>query len=187
MKNLKEIPDTNFRNKLKRLFYNAFENELLDINNDEIIKCKKLYVSVLEIKDLTGIEWFINLKGLWCYDNQLTFLPKLPNTLKTLHCFDNRLTTLSNLPSTLKELYYRNNQLTTLPKLPDTLKNLDCSDNQLTSLPNLPDRLVYLVSNNNMLPPATLPKNLSYFEWYIYYINKNNQEEGECLKYVLNK
>jgi len=39
MKNLKEIPDRNFRNKLKIYFPAAFEDELLDINNEKIVSC----------------------------------------------------------------------------------------------------------------------------------------------------
>jgi len=205
MKNLKEIPDTNFRNRLNELFPKAFENELLDVNNNEIIKCKKLNVIGLNIQDLTGIEWFINLEYLYCSHNRLTSLPK---TLKILSCSNNQLTNLPNLPSTLKELWCSNNNLTTLPKLPKTLEYLACSNNQLTFLPNLPDTLEELSCynnrltslpilpstlellwsyNNNMLPPAKLPKNLKYFEWSISYRNKNNQEEGERFRYVLIK
>jgi len=209
MKNLKEISDTNFRNKLKKIFPNAFEGELLDINNDIIINCKFLWFNNLNIKDLTGIEWFINLENLDCSYNRLTSLPNLPNALKELHCYNNKLTTLPNLPDTLeflgccdnklislpnlpdtlKSLYCFDNRLTTLPKLPKTLKYLWCSNNRLTSLPNLPDILIELSShnNNNMLPPARLPKNLKYFKWLISYRNKNNQIEGELLKYTLIK
>jgi len=145
MKNLREIPDINFRTELKRKFPNAFENELLDINNEKIINCKILFVTRLNIKDLTGIEYFVNLEYLYCYYNQLTSLPKLPSTLKILYC--------------------DNNNLISLPKLPDTLNTLYCSNNRLTTLPKLPDTLIYLYSqDNNMLPPARLPKSLKDFE-----------------------
>jgi len=169
MKNLKEIPDTNFRNELKKLFYNAFENELLDVNNEEVVNCETLSLYNLNIKDLTGIEYFLNLeyldcsynrltslsnlpdtlKELYCYNNSLTTLPNLPKTLEYLDCSYNRLTSLSNLPSTLKKLYCYNNQLTTLPTLPDTLEYLDCHYNNLTALPNLPDTLKGLYCHYN--------------------------------------
>jgi len=166
MRNLQIIPDTNFRNRLKDLFPKAFENELLDVNNNEIINCDRLDLYRYGIRDLTGIEWFVNLKYLYCYSNGLTFLPNLPDTLEYLACYNNRLTTLPELPNTLKELW--------------------CSNNQLTSLPILPDTLKYLVSrNNNILPPTILPKSLKYFKWSISYRNKNNQVEGERLEYVL--
>jgi len=207
MKNLKKIPDINFRTRLKELFPNAFENELLDINNKEIIKCKKLYVIHLEIKDLTGIEYFLNLKYLYCDNNRLTSLPVLPDRLEELGCSENSLTNLPTLPDTLTHLACHNNILTTLPTLPDTLKSLYCSYNKLTSLPvlpitleylncyynnltslpNLPDTLEVLLSNNNMLPPTILPKTLKQFRWSICHRNKKDQIEGECLIYLLNK
>jgi len=167
MKNLKEIPDINFRNRLKRLFTEAFENELLDINNGKVASCKRLSLYNLNIKDLTGIEYFVNLKYLYCFENSLTSLSNLPDTLEYLDC--------------------RNNQLISLPKLPDTLNALFCSNNSLTYLPVLPDTLEVLLSNNNMLPPARLPKTLKHFRWSISYRNKNNQIEGECLDYALIK
>jgi len=188
MKNLQIIPDINFINKLKDLFPEAFENELLDINNGKIINSKELYVTGLNIKDLTGIEYFVNLEVLNCYVNQLTTLPELPDTLEKLYCFNNQLTNLPNLPGTLEYLDCSNNILTSLPNLPKRLKDLSCSNNQLTTLPKLPSILRYLVSmGNKVLPPARLPKNLSYFRWSICYRNKNNQVEGECLEYKLIK
>jgi len=114
MKNLKQIPDINFINKLKDLFPKAFENELLDVNNSDVVSCEELSVTGLKIKDLTGIEYFLNLKYLYCSSNSLTTLPELPDTLEKLYCF--------------------NNQLTNLPNLPGTLEYLDCSNNNLTSL-----------------------------------------------------
>jgi len=141
MKNLQIIPDINFRNELKQLFYKAFEEDMLDVNNNEIIKCKGLNVSALKIKDLTGIEWFVNLKMLDCTYNQLRTLPNLPNALKELHCYNNSLTSLSKLPDRLKDLFCDNNNLTSLPELPGTLKDLYCSNNPLRSLPTLPKTL----------------------------------------------
>jgi len=169
MKNLQIIPDTNFRNILKKLFPKAFENGLLDINNEEIVSCEELKVIDLNIKDLTGIEWFINLVELSCGGNQLTTLPNLPKTLKGLYCYNNSLTTLPELPKTLKNLYSHSNQLTTLPELPDTLERLWCSRNKLTNLPTLPDRLKQLYSSSNSLTTLpNLPDTLEYL-----YCDKN--------------
>jgi len=128
MKNLKQIPDINFRNKLKKLFPEAFENELLDINNGKVASCKKLDLYFLNIKDLTGIEWFVNLGKLSCAYCQLTILPELPKTLKNLFCY--------------------NNQLTSLPALPAALEKLDCSNNNFTGNENVfidsEGRIIYI-------------------------------------------
>jgi len=129
MKNLHIIPDINFRYILKELFPAAFENGLLDVNNNEIINCKELHLSNSHIKDLTGVEYFVNLKDLLCTNNKLTFLPELPATLVRLYCYNNQLTSLPALPAALKELSCHNNQLTSLPALPAALKELDCNNN----------------------------------------------------------
>jgi len=51
--------------------------------------------------------------------NQLSSLPKLPNSLKILYCGHNNLTILPKLPNSLQKLCCWNNQLTSLPDLPD--------------------------------------------------------------------
>jgi Leucine-rich repeat (LRR) protein len=86
-------------------FQEWLKNHPQDLNTT-IIDC-----SYSNLIDLDGIEQFTNLKGLFCYNNQLTSLPDLPDILKYLNC--------------------DNNQLTSLPDLPDTLKILICSDNKL--------------------------------------------------------
>ncbi len=40
-----------------------------------------------------------------CSYDQLTELPKLPNSLKELHCSNNQLISLPELPNSLKQLY----------------------------------------------------------------------------------
>ena len=105
--------------------------------------------------DLSGVT------TLYCYYNQLTSLPPLPETLKKLYCSNNQLTSLPPLPETLEILYCQYNQLTSLPPLPETLKKLICWNNQLTSLPPLPETLEILSCSNNQLtsiPP--LPETL---------------------------
>ena len=52
-----------------------------------------------------------NIEKLDCSYNQLTSLPKLPDTLIELYCFYN--------------------QLVSLPELPDTLEKLNCVHNNL--------------------------------------------------------
>jgi len=48
---------------------------------------------------------------LYCYDNQLTSLPTLPQGLKGLQCYKNQLTKLPKLSQSLEELCCYNNPL----------------------------------------------------------------------------
>ena len=98
---------------------------------------------------LPNLDEFINLKILYCYDNQLTQLPELTNNIVALYCNNNQLTQLTKLPNKLNELYCQNNQLTKLPLLPDNLKKIFCNNNLLTQLPKLPDNLQYIDYGNN--------------------------------------
>ena len=113
------------------------------------------------------------LKELDCWNNQLTLIPNLPNSLKILDfsynqlisftnvqlpnsleqlsCHNNQLSSLPDLPNSLKKIYCENNQLISLPKLPNSLKNFDCSGNNLTSLPKLPNSLKKLYCYRNKL------------------------------------
>ena len=66
---------------------------------------------------------------LYCTNNYLTSLPKLPDSLTVLYCSGNQLRTLPELPTSLTELACTSNQLTTLPELPTSLANLYCREN----------------------------------------------------------
>jgi len=68
---------------------------------------------------------------LICHNNNLTKLPKLPQSLKELACYDNQLTEIPKLPQGLKGLACRNNNLTELPLLPQSLEKLLYIDNLL--------------------------------------------------------
>jgi len=57
------------------------------------------------IKYIPSLERFTKLKELWCDNNQLTSLPRLPNTLIAMYFGTNQLTSLPRLPNTLKILY----------------------------------------------------------------------------------
>ena len=90
-----------------------------------------------KIKDLTGIQYFPNLRFLLCYENQLTKLDVSKNTkLTVLSCGTNQLSSLdvSQNPA-LERLNCYENNLTSL----DVSKNpalelLNCYENNLTSL-----------------------------------------------------
>ncbi len=85
--------------------------------------------------ELTFLPELPNCRILYCYNNQLTSLPSLPNCT-ILSCISNKLTSLPELPKCV-ELYCHNNKLTYLPELPKC-RTLYCNNNQLTGIPNLP-------------------------------------------------
>ncbi|MCH8318483.1 MAG: choice-of-anchor J domain-containing protein, partial [Bacteroidetes bacterium] len=110
------IPDTNFRNYL-RISYPSY----MDLSGDSLITKAAtslkttLSCSNRNIRDLTGIEYFINIPGLFCQNNKLNSLPDLSgNTaLKFLRCSNNQLTSVPNLSANnfLVTFYVENNKL----------------------------------------------------------------------------
>ncbi|MDO5969451.1 T9SS type A sorting domain-containing protein, partial [Flavivirga aquimarina] len=147
------IPDVNFKAAL-------IADTNINTDNDTEISCAEALaftgifdVSSKSISDLTGIEAFVNISGLLCYNNTLTSLDISNNTdLKILYCSDNTLTSIdvsNNID--LEELYCFGNTLTSLDISNNTgLKVLVCSDNALTSLDisNNPDFEILYCSDN---------------------------------------
>ncbi|MDR2513115.1 MAG: leucine-rich repeat domain-containing protein, partial [Puniceicoccales bacterium] len=128
-----------------------------------------LHLENRNISSLAGVEHFVALQRLDCYNNQLTTLPELPSGLQRLDCHNNQLTTLPELPSSLEWLYCNNNLLTTLPELPSGLQGLNCDNNLLTTLPELPPNLKEIYCHDNQL--TALPELPSGLEWL--YCNDN--------------
>ena len=130
------IPDVNFENKLISLGIDsgAPDGKVLSAN---VVSLTALNVSNSSITDLTGIEDFIALDYLYCYNNRLTQLNVSKNSkLTILSCSNNLLTTLNlaNNPL-LITLQCDNNKLTVLDFSTNTaLKSIDCSHNLLTSI-----------------------------------------------------
>ena len=121
----------------------------------------KIDISCKGIKHLPDITRFTSLEVLVCYDNHLTSLPPLPESLLYLSCERNKLRYLPQLPARLLQLYCSYNLLTSLPPLPARLLQLYCMKNMLTSLPDLPASLLHLYCSCNQLTylPA-FPANL---------------------------
>jgi Leucine-rich repeat (LRR) protein len=89
------------------------------------------------IKSLPELTRFQNLKELNCSDNELTFLPSLPQNLTSLNCCNNKLTSLPTLPQNLIILFCYDNQLTYLPNLPENLEVLYCNNNPIYEIVNI--------------------------------------------------
>jgi Secretion system C-terminal sorting domain len=114
------------------------------------------------ITDLTGIHGFSGLTSLNVADNDLTFLPLLPNGLKTFRCSNNRLVQLPALPSGLTVFHCYGNLLTSLPNLPKNLEVFNCSQNRLSALPVLPNTLQsFYCSYNNLSSLPLLPNSIT--------------------------
>ena len=140
------IPDDNFLKALIEQGVDTNGNGIISFSEAEVITF--LDVSEDSISDMTGIEAFINLDTLVCYDNQLTTLNVSKNTaLKSLNCAYDRLITLDISNNTyLTDLNCYLNGLTTLDVSNNPLLEvLDCCFNKLTTLDfsNNP-RLTYL-------------------------------------------
>jgi len=131
----KDIEDRSFPNWLKKRYPNTPYEEityincsngislgsrikkLTNLNNIEnLINLKDLYCNNNEITSLDGIEKLIKLEVLSCYDNRLTNLNGIENltNLKILHCSYNQLTNLDEIRYliNLEELYFDNNLFT---------------------------------------------------------------------------
>lgn len=131
------IPDVNFKHYL-------VSNSAINTNGDSEIQVSEaiaftgtIHCDSFSISDLTGIEVFVNLTKLWCYNNQLTNLDLSQNTaLVDLQCDSNQLTNLDLTNNVaLKILSCHINKLTTLNVNKNiALKILYCYENQLTDI-----------------------------------------------------
>jgi len=102
----------------------------LDVNGYGLAEADK-------ISDLTGIEDFMALTSLSCWDNDLTSLDVSANiALTSLSCSSNSLSTLDVSANTaLTYLSCNSNSLSTLDVSGNTaLTSLDCSSNSLSTL-----------------------------------------------------
>ncbi len=144
--NATNFPDANFRSYLAGRWGSS-------ITDDQLGRIYNLPIENLSISDLTGIEHFYALQGLYCAENQLTTLDLSSNhSLQIVDCMSNALTSLT-LPatSTLYQVNCNNNALTSLSLSDCTgLKSLLCDNNQLTSLDlSFLEELEYVSANNN--------------------------------------
>src|SRR5207245_1857074 len=95
---------------------NQMDTTCSDITMDYAFHCNNQ-----NVHNLFGVQFFDSLDFIDCNDNQITYIPPLPNHFHYLTCDDNNLTSLPFLPNNLITLYCGFNQLTSLPNLPSTL------------------------------------------------------------------
>ena len=81
------IPDVNFLKALINNNVDANNNGVIEVSEAQVVNGMSVYNA--SIKDMTGIEAFVNLTHLYCYSNQLTSLDLSKNTaLYELDCYE---------------------------------------------------------------------------------------------------
>ncbi len=142
---------------LSRMNGNCFV-ELM--KHKEFLKIKKhlkhLFIAHSELKKLEDLDGFVVLETLDVTDNELTVLPKLPNSLEEITIAENKITLIPHQLPLLKRLNAQNNQIKTLFYSPtleklilknnpietiiklDKLYHLDISGTKISFLPNFP-------------------------------------------------
>jgi hypothetical protein len=164
------VPDDNFEKALIALGY----DDLLDdyVLTSNITEVGSLYLSSLNIRDLTGIEGFKSLSELMLYNNEIVSLDLTKNTaLTTLDCRSNRLTNLDlskNL--NLTRLSASFNQLTELDLTQNTLLNfINVGSNLLKTIDLTQNKLVIgLDLMNNQLTSIDLTQNILLKRLWIF-------------------
>lgn len=140
------------------------------LSQDELNRVTELYVDHANIKDLTGIELFPNLKELYCNGGDLANLDVSQNTkLTNLYCYNNQLTSLDVSENTkLTELDCSDNQLANLDVSENPeLTYLKCVSNQLTRLDlHVNTALETLICDNNQLTSLNLSSNTALTQVY---------------------
>ena len=161
------VPDKTFREYLLKQFDKDGNGVLTPAERYAVteIDVENKYIS-----NLSGIEFFPNLKKLNCGHNRLTKLDVSENTvLQELVCWENQLTSLDVSQNTaLQELACFENQLTSLDVSQNpALQKLSCWDNRLTSLDvSKNTELTYLKCSYNRLTELDVSKNteLTYLD-----------------------
>ena len=166
------IPDINFEKALIQL-------KIDDVQDGRVLRTSILKVTSLsvsssptnqnntydKIKDLTGIEEFINLKSLKCSHNSLTNLDVSKNTnLTVIECYSNQLTSLDVSKNVnLAAIECSSNKLTNLDISKNVaLNELGCYSNQLTSLDVSKNvNLTILICISNQLTSLDISKNMN--------------------------
>ena len=161
------VPDKTFREYLLKQFDKDGNGVLTPAERYAVteIDVENKYIS-----NLSGLQFFPNLKVLNCSHNRLTKLDVSKNTvLQELVCWENQLTSLDVSQNTaLQELACFENQLTSLDVSQNpALQKLNCGHNRLTSLDvSKNTELTYLKCSYNRLTELDVSKNteLTYLD-----------------------
>ena len=161
------VPDKTFREYLLKQFDKDGNGVLTPAERYAVteIDVENKYIS-----NLSGLQFFPNLKVLNCSHNRLTKLDVSKNTvLQELVCWENQLTSLDVSQNTaLQELECFENKLTSLDVSQNpALQKLNCGHNRLTSLDvSKNTELTYLDCSYNRLTELDVSQNTKLTELY---------------------
>ena len=184
------IPDVNFEKALIDL---GIDSGVIDgkVFTANISTLTTLDVSSKNIINLTGIQDFLALTSLNCFNNQLTNLDITKNTsLNYLSCWNNQLTSLDvTKNNSLTYLDCNANKLTSINvTLNTSLTYLYCNDNKLTNLNvTLNTDLTVLACSSNQLTSLDVTKNtsLAYLSCFNNQLTSLNVIENIALTYLV--
>ncbi len=101
------VPDDNFEQELINLGYDFVIDDYVETGNIDTVS--SLFIYGRNISDLTGIEDFINLRNLFCGDNNLTYLDLSNNSqLFEVNCNTNQLSYIDVRNGNNQALWYFN-------------------------------------------------------------------------------
>ena len=137
--NSTNFPDANFRAIISSSTYDKDRNGTLSA--EEIGTTINIHCESSNIKSIKGVEYFVNLQGLWCRDNQISSMNISALTdLRGLWCSENNFTSIDM--SHNPELYW-----------------VYCYDCKLTSLDVTKNpKMAFIECNTNPIPSLDLSK-----------------------------
>lgn len=166
---------------IKNQIFKSYLLENFDINDDDVISeeeaalVKVIDCYSLEISSLEGIEYFKELKELYCSNNTLTTIDIAGNKkLEVLDIHNNKLKNIDvSRNNELNWLECDNNDITNLDISKNVkLERLICYKNKLKNL-NVENNILLtgLYCNNNELSSLDVSKNIK-LEYLSFHINK---------------
>ncbi|WCO01398.1 T9SS type A sorting domain-containing protein [Psychroserpens ponticola] len=165
------VPDDNFEQALIDLGY---DTGVLDdyVPTANINTVTNLNVDSNSISDLTGIEGFVALTDLSCYNNSLSSLDVSSNTALTfLVCSFNSLSSLDISSNTaLTFLACHSNSLTSIDVSNNTaLESLSCTNNSISSLDvSTNTALRFLFCHDNSINSLDISNNIALVSLFCY-------------------
>jgi Leucine-rich repeat (LRR) protein len=171
------FPDDKFRNYISQKKDKDSDGKL---SAYEIDQTTQLIIPDRGIRDLKGIEYFVQLEELNCNNNWLKTIDMSANKkLKELRCNNNLLNTLVlSQNKALEILDCSRNELTAVDLSQNTLlKEYNCSGNSIWNTFTLPENkmLTHLDCSNNYITNLDLRSNVALKE---VYCQKNDIKDG---------